>query len=243
MPLAITDLHVSVEHTPVVRGVSLSLERGALHVLMGPNGSGKSTLAHALMGHPSYKITNGNIAVDGVDVTEEDADVRAQHGLFLSFQYPVEISGVSVQNFLRTAYNAIHKTEVDVLKFHDTLKKEMDVLGIDAAFAKRSLNEGFSGGEKKRLEMLQLAVLKPAYALLDETDSGLDVDALKVVAQTIAHAKKQNTGILLITHYSRILEYIDVDAVHIMTKGKIRETGTRDLVDVIEKNGYASLSA
>lgn len=243
MALVIEDLYVLVNETPIIFGVSLTIKGGEVHVLMGPNGSGKSTLAHTLLGHPSYTISNGRITVDDQDVTHSSPDERAKNGLFLSFQYPVEIPGVSVQNFLRTAYAASHKTEVDVMKFYQIVKERMQSLGIDESFSKRFLNDGFSGGEKKRMEMLQLAVLKPRYAILDETDSGLDVDALKIIAHTISEAKKNNTGILLITHYSRILKYIDVNHVHIMTKGKIVKNGDFALANDIENEGYLSLSS
>jgi len=208
--LEIKDLHVMVDGIEIIKGVSLSFEEGKVHALMGPNGSGKSTLAHAIMGHPKYKITSGQILLNGKDITYEKPHLRAQAGLFLSFQYPSEVSGVSISSFLRTAVNSVSDKKYSVLEFHKILKEKMAVLKIDSSFTRRGLNEGFSGGEKKRMEMLQLLMLQPKYALLDETDSGLDVDAIKTVAEGIIEARKQNTmGIIVITHYNRFLEYLN----------------------------------
>ena len=240
MAFSISTLHVSVEGTEIVHGISLEVAPGSVHAIMGPNGSGKSTLAQALAGHAQYQITSGSVELDGKDITREPADIRARAGLFLSFQYPVEISGVPTQQFLRTAYNATHDTTVDPVAFSKHLKQEMAGLQLDPSFAKRSLNEGFSGGEKKRMEMLQLVVLQPAYAILDETDSGLDVDAIKLVAAAVTQAKKAGTGILLITHYSRILRFVHPDAVHILVKGKIVHSADAKLAHEIEEHGYES---
>lgn len=242
--LEIKDLHVSVEGNTILKGVSLTINQGEIHTLMGPNGSGKSTLALSLMGHPNYEITKGKILIDGKDVTSLSPDKRANKGLFLSFQYPSSIPGVSVSNFLRTAYNSLHgnKERMNVMNFQKLLSEKMDLLKIDKSFAKRYLNEGFSGGEKKRAEILQMAVLKPKLAILDETDSGTDVDALKIISNGInTISKAQKTGILLITHYNRILQYIHPDHVHIIKNGKIVKSGGKMLAEQIEKEGYENL--
>jgi len=238
MSLAIEHFAVRVEGKNILHDVSFEVKTGEVHALMGPNGSGKSTLANALMGHPRYVIASGRIVVDGQDVTTVSPDKRAQAGLFLSFQYPVEIPGVSVQNFLRTAWRSTHAGQLDHKIFTARLQQAVADLQIDPKFVKRAINEGFSGGEKKRMEMLQLAVLQPKYAILDETDSGLDVDALKVVAQSVQRAREAGVGILLITHYSRILEFVVPDFVHILTGGKIVQSGTKDLAYTIERTGY-----
>lgn len=238
MALRVSDVHVSVEGKSILRGVSLRVEAGEVHALMGPNGSGKSTLANALMGHPRYAITDGAITVDDVDCTVLPADERAKAGLFLSFQYPVEIPGVSVQNFLRTAWRSLHGGQLDHKVFSARLQQAVADLQVDPTFVKRAVNEGFSGGEKKRLEMLQLAVLQPKYAILDETDSGLDVDALKIVSAGVQAAREAGVGILLITHYSRILEFVVPDHVHVLTDGRITQSGTKDLAYDIERVGY-----
>lgn len=241
MSLDVRNVHVSVEGKAILRGVSLTVAAGEVHALMGPNGSGKSTLANALMGHPRYAITQGVVEVDGANVTEATADERAKAGLFLSFQYPVEIPGVSVQNFLRTAWRSLHGGELDHKAFSARLQQAIAHLQVDPTFVKRAVNEGFSGGEKKRLEMLQLAVLQPKYAILDETDSGLDVDALKVVAQGVQAAREAGVGVLLITHYSRILEFVVPDHVHVLTDGHITQSGTKALAYDIERVGYAAV--
>ncbi|MEK7631502.1 MAG: Fe-S cluster assembly ATPase SufC [Patescibacteria group bacterium] len=241
MSLIVRNVHVTVEGKPILRGVSLQVQAGEVHALMGPNGSGKSTLANALMGHPRYGITEGSVEVDGKNITALPADERAQAGLFLSFQYPVEIPGVSVQNFLRTAWRSLHSGQLDHKAFSTRLQKAVADLQIEPTFVKRAVNEGFSGGEKKRLEMLQLAVLQPKYAILDETDSGLDVDALKVVAQGVQAARAAGIGILLITHYSRILEFVAPDHVHVLTNGRITQSGGKDLAYDIERVGYAAV--
>ncbi len=243
MSLLVRDLKVQVEGREILHSVNLEIPKGEVHALMGPNGSGKSTLANALMGHPHYAITGGQIVVDGKDVTSAKPEARAQAGLFLSFQYPVEIPGVSVQNFLRTAWRSLHDGKLDHKAFSARLKQAMDDLSIDPTFAKRAINEGFSGGEKKRMEMLQLAVLQPMYAILDETDSGLDVDALKIVSAGINRAKQQGTGVLLVTHYSRILEFVQPDRVHVLVAGHVVQTGTKELAYDIERVGYKEVAA
>ncbi|MBI4148984.1 Fe-S cluster assembly ATPase SufC [Candidatus Woesearchaeota archaeon] len=241
MKLEIKDLHVAVEGKEILHGVDLDIGMGTTHCLMGPNGSGKSTLAHALMGHPKYVITEGKILLDGEDITSLPPHERAKRGLFLSFQYPAEIPGVTLSNFLRTALNNLGSEKLGVLDFHKLLKEKMGQLDMDSAFTKRYLNEGFSGGEKKRAEILQLLVLQPKFAVLDETDSGLDIDALKVVAQGVNSLQKEHRGILLITHYNRILHYIVPDRVHVMYQGKIIKSGGKELANEIEQRGYAFL--
>lgn len=235
--LHIQNLHVSVEGKEIVHGISLEVPTGKLCVLMGPNGSGKSSLVNAVAGHPRYAITEGRILLDEEDITALKPHEKARKGLFLSFQYPPEVSGVTIESFLRNAYNAVHNDKLSVLDFHAKLLEEMNKLHIEKSMAGRYVNEGFSGGEKKRAEMLQLAILRPQYALLDEPDSGLDVDALQIVAQGISRVKK-DMGILLITHYSRILEYLQPDSVHIMQEGMIIKSGGRELVEEVERSGY-----
>ena len=240
MSLHIQNLHVSVEATPIVKGLNLEINPGEVHAIMGPNGSGKSTLANTLLAHPKYTITDGKIFVDSVDVTEMSTDDKAKHGLFLSMQYPPEIEGVTISNFLRLAYNALKGSAVNPLEFHRKLIEKMKEFGMDPSFATRYVNSGFSGGEKKRAEILQLAVLEPTYAVLDETDSGLDVDALKIVADGISKFKNEKTGVLLITHYNRILDYVVPDVVHIMIDGNIVKSGGKELAYEVEKDGYAT---
>jgi Fe-S cluster assembly ATP-binding protein len=235
--LTITNLHVSIDGSPILKGVNLELQKGTVHALMGPNGSGKSTLAHVLMGNPKYTIDKGTIILDGEDITSLPANKRAEKGLFMAFQYPQEITGVTMTNFLRTAYNALHKEKMDVVTFHNHLKQHMNILHMDKTFITRYVNTGFSGGEKKKAEILQLAVLQPQYAILDEPDSGTDVDALKIIADGI-NTLKQNMGCLLITHYYRILNHITPDKVSIMTDGKIIKTGGKELAKDIEEKGF-----
>jgi len=240
--LEIRGLHVSVEGKEILKGVSLDINKNEIHALMGPNGSGKSTLAHALMGNPAYEITKGTIRLFGKDVTTLATHKRARAGLFLSFQYPEAIPGVSVSNFLRTALGSIRGKDVPVPEFLKFLKEKMDLLKIDHSFMRRYLNDGFSGGEKKRAEILQMAVLEPKIAVLDETDSGTDVDALKIISEGIKTiAKNQETGILLITHYNRILHYLTPDHVHILKDGKIVQSGGKGLALDVEKSGYSHL--
>ena len=239
MTLEIQDLHVKVSDVEVIKGVSLKFERGTTQALMGPNGSGKSSLSLALAGHPKYTITKGRVIMDGVDLATLSVDERARAGLFLSFQTPCEVEGVTISSFLRTAVNTRKEKKYSVLEFHKLLLEKMAQLQIDPLFARRSLNVGFSGGEKKRLEMLQLLLLEPKYALLDETDSGLDVDALRTVAQGIRVAQKQlSMGIVVITHYTRFLEYLQPEVISILAQGKIVKTGGKELAQVIEKKGF-----
>jgi Fe-S cluster assembly ATP-binding protein len=238
MSLEIQNLHVRTEEREILHGVDLKIEKGEMHALMGPNGSGKSTLANALMGNPAYEITDGRILLDGEDITETDPDDRAKLGLFLAFQYPVSIPGVSVANFLRTAINAKRDEPIKVKEFGELLKQNMDVLRVEREFTSRYLNDGFSGGEKKRAEILQMAMLEPAYAVLDETDSGLDIDALRVVADGVNALRGPNMGALIITHYTRILQYVKPDFVHIMLNGRIVQEGGADLADHLEEKGY-----
>jgi Fe-S cluster assembly ATP-binding protein len=238
MELKIEDLHVSVEGKEILKGVNLILELGKVQALMGPNGSGKSTLANVLMGNPKYEVTSGKVILDGGDVTKMKVDERAKKGLFMSFQYPSEITGVTMSNFLRTAYNSIKGEKINVLDFHKKLKNKMEELGINPEFSKRYINEGFSGGEKKRNEILQMAILEPKYAILDETDSGLDADAIKIVGDNVNKMKSDERGILIITHYYRILNHMTPDKVHVMMDGKIVEEGGKELAEDIEKNGF-----
>lgn len=238
--LEIKDLRVSIEGSEILKGLNLTVRGGEVHALMGPNGSGKSTLANTLMGHPRYDVEDGQVLIDGEDILEMEPDERAKKGLFLAFQYPVEIPGVTVANFLRSAYNALHgDTEpLSVLEFHQLLQKHMKELEMDEEFAGRYLNEGFSGGEKKRHEILQMALLKPRFAIMDETDSGLDIDALKIVSEGVNRQRSDNLGVLVITHYQRILEYLKPDYVHIMMDGRIVRSGGPELARELEEKGY-----
>ena len=238
MELRIEDLHASIDGEEILKGINLKIKIGKVHALMGPNGSGKSTLANVLMGNPKYEVTSGKIFLDGEDITELSADERAKKGLFLSFQYPSEITGVTMSNFLRTAYNSVKKTNVNVLDFHRKLKDKMKELDIDSSFIKRYINEGFSGGEKKRAEILQMSVLEPKYAILDETDSGLDVQAIKIVGDNVTKMRNPERGILIITHYYRILNHITPDKVHVMINGEIVDEGGKELAEEIENNGF-----
>ena len=239
--LQIKNLHVSVEGKEILKGISLVIKKGEVHAIMGPNGSGKSTLANTLMGHPKYTITKGQIILDGVDITNAKPEIRAKAGLFLSMQYPPEVAGVSIANFLRQAKNALTDTKTNPLIFYKELQKEMVKLHISEDFAKRPLNAGFSGGEKKKAEILQLSILNPKYAILDETDSGLDIDALRIVAEGINHFHTKENAVVLITHYNRILEYVQPDFIHIMRDGKIVNSGGKELAKEIEKTGYSKI--
>ncbi len=239
--LVVKDLHVSVEGKKILNGVDLVVKKGEVCALMGPNGSGKSTLAHTLMGHPKYKVEKGEVLYKGKSILGLSPDKRAKLGVFLSFQYPQEIPGVSVSNFLRTAYNAVKLQQISVPDFVRLLKEKMGLLGMDESFGRRYLNEGFSGGEKKRTEILQLAVLQPEMAMLDETDSGLDVDSLKVVANGINTLIGPDIGVLIITHYTRILNYIKPDRVYVMVKGRIVKSGGKELANELEAKGYDNL--
>ena len=244
--LKIDNLHVAIDGKEILKGVSLTIRQGEVHALMGPNGSGKSTLSYALMGHPNYEITEGSVTIDGQDILELEAHERAKAGLFLAFQYPTSIPGVTLANFLRHAVSNVRNPDrkegedlIPMREFRKELKSQMDDLGMDAEFARRYLNEGFSGGEKKRAEVLQLAMLKPSFAILDETDSGLDIDAVRVVSEGVNRvAASQGTGVLVITHYQRILNYIKPQHVHILFGGRIVESGGPELVDRLEGEGY-----
>jgi Fe-S cluster assembly ATP-binding protein len=245
--LELKDVHVALEDgTEIVKGVDIAVSTDEVHAIMGPNGSGKSTLAYAIAGHPGYEITGGQILLDGEDITDAGADERAQRGLFLAFQYPHAIPGVTVTNFLRTAINAVRKARaggeddpVPVKEFRTQLFAEMDRLKVSRELASRYLNDGFSGGEKKRVEILQMAMLKPRVAVLDETDSGLDIDALKVVAAGVKSLVGPDMGALVITHYQRILNYIEPDYVHVFVDGRIVEEGGPELAHELERSGYA----
>ena len=243
--LEIRDLHVSVtgkqggESQEILRGVDLTVAAGQTHAIMGPNGSGKSTLAYSIAGHPKYQVTSGSVTLDGEDVLAMSVDARARAGLFLAMQYPVEVPGVTVSNFLRTAVTAVRGEAPRVRDFIKEMNGAMKELSIDPAFAQRNLNEGFSGGEKKRHEILQLELLNPKIAILDETDSGLDIDALKVVSAGInSYRERSDHGVLLITHYTRILRYVRPDFVHVFVGGKIVAEGGPELADELEANGY-----
>ncbi|MEX2392967.1 MAG: Fe-S cluster assembly ATPase SufC [Actinomycetota bacterium] len=239
--LKISDLHVSVEGKPILRGVDLEVPKGEVHAIMGPNGSGKSTLASVLLGHPSYEVTQGSITFKGQDVTELAPDERARLGMFLAFQYPVEVAGVSVSNFLRTAMNAVRGEDVPVREFMTQLRETLKEIGLDESFARRNLNEGFSGGEKKRAEILQLSLLKPELAVLDETDSGLDIDGVRIVAEAVNRLKSPDIGFVIITHYTRILNYVTPDVVHILLGGRIVRSGGEELATHLEEVGYEAL--
>jgi Fe-S cluster assembly ATP-binding protein len=238
--LEIRDLHVSVEGAPdeILKGVDLTLTSGQTHAIMGPNGSGKSTLAYSIAGHPKYTVTAGSVLLDGEDVLSMTVDERARAGLFLAMQYPVEVPGVSVSNFLRTAATAVRGEAPKLRTWVKEVNESMSDLGMDKAFAERSVNEGFSGGEKKRHEILQLALLKPKFAILDETDSGLDIDALRVVSEGINRVRATGVGTLLITHYTRILRYVTPDFVHVFVGGRIVAEGGAELADELETSGY-----
>jgi Fe-S cluster assembly ATP-binding protein len=242
--LEIRDLHVDVQERDgasreILRGVNLTVADGETHAIMGPNGSGKSTLAYAIAGHPKYTVTKGSVTLDGEDVLAMSVDQRARAGLFLAMQYPVEVPGVSVSNFLRTAVTATRGEAPKLREFMKEMRGSMGALSIDSAFAERSLNEGFSGGEKKRHEILQMELLNPKIAILDETDSGLDVDALKIVSEGINRFRaQQGHGVLLITHYTRILRYVRPDFVHVFVGGRVVEEGGPELAEVLENEGY-----
>jgi Fe-S cluster assembly ATP-binding protein len=244
--LVIENLHVAIDGKEILKGVNLTIRQGELHALMGPNGSGKSTLSYALMGHPNYVVTEGSATLDGQNLLEMEPAERAKAGLFLAFQYPTSIPGVTVANFLRHAVTNIRNPErkeghelIPMRDFRKELRERMEELGMDTEFARRYLNEGFSGGEKKRAEVLQLAMLKPAIAILDETDSGLDIDAVRVVSEGVNRvAAREGTGVLVITHYQRILNYIKPRFVHILLGGKVVESGGAELVQLLEEKGY-----
>lgn len=237
------DLHITIEGKEVVKGVSLTINEGEVHALMGRNGSGKTSLSYALLGHPNYKISSGKIFLKNEDVTELSPEERARRRMFLAFQYPVAIPGVSVMNFLRTAVKAVFPEEISVRDLRLRVLEKMKILGMEQSFASRYVNDGFSGGEKKRLEILQMSMLEPQFAVLDETDSGLDIDALKVVANGINLQRNEKSGILLITHYQRMLDYVRPDFVHVMIDGKIVRSGDENLARELESKGYESISS
>lgn len=245
--LEIRDLWVSVEGKQILKGVNLTVTQGEIHALMGPNGSGKSTLAYAIMGHPKYSIDRGEVLLDGENILELSPDKRAKKGLFLAFQYPIEISGVTMANFLRRAYLAVRAEEnseskLSVAAFQSILNKNFQLLKMDPSFSRRYVNEGFSGGEKKRAEIVQLATLRPKIAVLDETDSGLDIDSVKIVAEAIKEILREDgTGFLIITHYARILNYLRPDHVHVMYDGRIVESGGFELAQELELKGYKEI--
>jgi len=242
--LEIKNLHVSIEDKEILKGLSLTIKQGEIHAIMGPNGTGKSTLAYTLMGHPNYTVTEGEIIFKGQNVLDLEPDERSRAGIFLAFQYPVAIPGVTVANFLRSALNARRRAVnpddkgLPILEFRKMLKEKMDTLKMDHAFAGRYLNDGFSGGEKKRAEILQMAALKPEIAILDETDSGLDIDALRIVSEGVNALSGPDLGVLVITHYQRLLNYIKPNFVHIMLDGRIVESGGPDLALHLEEQGY-----
>ncbi len=239
--LKVEDLHVSVDGKEILKGLTLEVNAGEVHALMGPNGSGKSTLSFCLLGHPRYTITQGRLLYNGQDIAELSPDARARAGLFLAFQYPTAIPGVTVTNFLRTSLKAVRGGDVSVKDFRQLVKAQMKMVGIPDTFMNRYVNDGFSGGEKKRLEILQMAVLQPTLAVLDETDSGLDIDALQVVAKGINSLRAPTRGMLLITHYQRLLNYITPDYVHVMVEGKVVKSGGPELALELERQGYKTL--
>lgn len=238
--LEIKDLHVSIDDKEILKGVNLTINTEEIHAIMGPNGTGKSTLSSAIMGHPSYEVTQGEVLLDGVNILELEVDERAKAGLFLAMQYPSEITGVTNADFMRSAINAKREEgqEINLMQFIKKLDKEMDFLDIDQDMAQRYLNEGFSGGEKKRNEILQLMMLEPKFAILDEIDSGLDIDALKVVSKGINQMRGEDFGALMITHYQRLLNYITPDKVHVMYGGKVVKSGGPELAKRLEEEGY-----
>jgi len=236
--LRIENLHVEVDGNEIVKGLNLEVGKGEIHAIMGPNGSGKSTLANVLMGHPRYDVTGGSITFEGEDVLELEPDERAKMGIFLAFQYPSEVPGVSVANFLRTAVNSVREEELSPMQMYKLLQEKMAVMRMDTKFAERYLNEGFSGGEKKRNEILQLLMLEPRLAILDETDSGLDIDALQVVARGVSEMRGPEFSAVVITHYQRILRYIEPDHVHVMLDGRLVTSGGKELAETLEEKGY-----
>ncbi len=236
--LKIENLHVEVDGNEIVKGLDLEVGRGEIHAIMGPNGSGKSTLANVLMGHPRYDLTEGSVTFEGEDVLELEPDERAKMGMFLAFQYPSEVPGVSVANFLRTAVNSVREEDLSPMEMYKLLQEKMSVMRMDPKFAERYLNEGFSGGEKKRNEILQLLMLEPRLAILDETDSGLDIDALQVVARGVNAMRGPDFSAVLITHYQRILRYIEPDHVHVMLDGRLVTSGGKELAEELEEKGY-----
>src|SRR5579884_2635034 len=236
--LVIQDLHVNVEGREILKGVNLTIPTGEVHALLGPNGSGKSTLAYTLMGHPKYEVTQGQVLYKGEDILELEPDERARRGVFLAFQYPTAIPGVSMANFLRMSLKSVTGKEMPILEFRKLVKQKMELLKMDDSFFTRYINDGVSGGEKKRAEILQMALLQPQIAIMDETDSGLDIDALRTVADGVNGLRGPQLGVLIITHYQRILNYIKPDYVHVMSKGRIIKTGGPDFALELEQKGY-----
>jgi len=239
--LNLKNVKSEVEGKEILKGVDLTINKGEVHVIMGPNGAGKSTLASILVGHPKHEVVGGQILLEDEDITELEVDERAQKGIFLSFQYPEEIPGLTVEDFLRTAKEAVTGEKQYIMQFHNELVEKMEKLHINPEYAERHLNVGFSGGEKKKNEILQMAVLEPKLAILDETDSGLDIDATKIVFEGVKSLKTPDTAMLIITHYDKVLEYLQPDFVHILMDGKIVKSGGKELVEYIEKNGYGKM--
>jgi Fe-S cluster assembly ATP-binding protein len=243
--LSIRNLHASIDGSEILRGLDLEMDKGSIHAIMGPNGSGKSTLANVLMGHPAYEVISGEVVFDGTDVLELAPDERSRLGIFLAFQYPSAIPGVTVANFLRMAVNAHRRGEdgeenpIRIPEFRKMLQENMELLKIDRSMTSRYINDGFSGGEKKRVEILQMAMLKPQLAIMDETDSGLDIDALRIVADGVNGLSGPDMGVLVITHYARLLRYIKPDVIHVLVDGRIVRTGGPELADELERDGYA----
>ena len=240
MSLVIKDLHANIDETPILKGVNLEIPKGEVHAIMGPNGSGKSTLSKVIAGHDDYDVQSGSVTLDGTDLLEMDVDERSREGVFLAFQYPAEVPGVSNANFIRAALQARMPDgeELDAVAYYKNLYSKMDVLEMDRKFTARAVNEGFSGGEKKRNEILQMMMLEPKYCILDETDSGLDIDALKIVAKGVNAMRSEERGFLVITHYQRLLNYIQPDHVHVMNDGQIVRSGDKSLALELEENGY-----
>lgn len=240
MSLVIKDLHASIEETPILKGVNLEIPKGEIHAIMGPNGSGKSTLSKVIAGHEDYEVTSGSVTVDGEEILEKDVDERSRDGIFLAFQYPAEVPGVSNANFIRAALQARlpEGEDLDAVAYYKNLYSKMDILEMDRKFTARAVNDGFSGGEKKRNEILQMMMLEPRYCILDETDSGLDIDALKIVAKGVNAMRTTERGFLIITHYQRLLDYIQPDHVHVMSDGKIVKSGGKELAHELEAGGY-----
>ena len=244
--LSIRNLHATIDGAEILRGIDLDVDRGSVHAIMGPNGSGKSTLAHVLMGHPAYEVTEGSITFRGTDVLELEPDERSRLGIFLAFQYPSAIPGVTVANFLRMAVNAHRRgaegeeNPIRIPEFRKLLQENMEMLKIDRSMTSRYLNDGFSGGEKKRVEILQMAILRPQLAVMDETDSGLDIDALRIVSEGVNKLAGPEMGVLVITHYARLLHYIKPDVIHVLVDGRIARTGGPELADELERDGYAA---
>jgi len=240
--LEIKDLHVSVEGKEILNGINLLIKKGEVHAIMGPNGSGKSTLANAIMGHPKFEVTRGSVLFEGKNLEKLSADKRAKLGLFLSFQHPLEIPGLKFKTFLRSAFNSVSKEKLSFMDFNKLLEEKMKVLALDGSLINRSLNEGFSGGEKKKAEILQMLILNPKLALLDETDSGLDIDSLKLICESINSLKKEEFSGLIITHYKRILTYLKPDFVHVLSEGKIVKSRGHEFADEIEEKGFSWLA-